>query len=43
MTSFQPKMGPKSGGTVITVSGRNLNVGSRISATVAGLPCHIIR
>ncbi|XP_070557292.1 plexin-A3-like [Ptychodera flava] len=36
-----PQKGPQSGGTVVTISGENLNAGSVITATVAGFKCHI--
>lgn len=44
MTSFSPERGPQSGETEVTIDGSNLDVGSRISVTVAGnTPCNIIR
>ncbi|XP_070559695.1 plexin-A2-like [Ptychodera flava] len=36
-----PVKGPQSGGTIVTISGENLNAGSVITATVAEYPCHI--
>lgn len=36
-----PKQGPMSGGTVLSVSGHSLNVGSNISATLDDLPCEV--
>ncbi|KRZ39430.1 Plexin-A4, partial [Trichinella pseudospiralis] len=40
--SFTPTSGPQSGGTVLTIRGNHLNAGSRITATVAGVPCHVL-
>lgn len=38
-----PNRGPKAGGTVLTISGRNLLTGrlSDISVTVGGVSCHM--
>ncbi|XP_070559697.1 plexin-A2-like [Ptychodera flava] len=38
---LNPEKGPQSGGTIVTISGENLNAGSVITANVAGYPCHI--
>ncbi|XP_018019923.1 plexin A3 isoform X1 [Hyalella azteca] len=42
ITSVTPTSGPLSGGTVIYISGEHMNAGSNITASIAGLPCHII-
>ncbi|XP_003370535.1 putative IPT/TIG domain protein, partial [Trichinella spiralis] len=39
---FTPTSGPQSGGTVLTIRGNHLNAGSRITATVGGVPCHVL-
>ena len=36
-----PSKGPVSGGTVLSVTGRFLNVGSHVSAYLDALPCHV--
>ncbi|XP_046596582.1 plexin-A4 isoform X1 [Neodiprion lecontei] len=40
--SISPKYGPRSGGTVIRITGRYMNAGSRILAFIDKLPCSII-
>ncbi|XP_042221398.1 plexin-B-like, partial [Homarus americanus] len=39
VTDVWPRHGPVSGGTVLSISGRFLNVGSHVSATLDDLPC----
>ncbi|GAB0093919.1 Plexin_cytopl domain-containing protein [Sergentomyia squamirostris] len=39
---FQPKYGPFSGGTKVTIYGKYLNAGSMITATIDTLPCEIL-
>lgn len=39
---FEPKVGPMSGGTQVTIRGRYLNAGSRIEAFIDGEPCQIL-
>ncbi|XP_068214934.1 plexin-B isoform X1 [Palaemon carinicauda] len=39
VTGVDPPRGPVSGGTVLSISGRFLNVGSHVSAALDGLPC----
>ncbi|XP_063589577.1 plexin-B-like isoform X3 [Penaeus indicus] len=39
VTGVWPPRGPVSGGTVLSVSGRFLNVGSHVAATLDNLPC----
>lgn len=39
---FSPKFGPVSGGTTVQIKGTYLNAGSRITATINGLPCEIL-
>uniref|UniRef100_H3CH74 Plexin B1 n=1 Tax=Tetraodon nigroviridis TaxID=99883 RepID=H3CH74_TETNG len=43
--SVSPNRGPKAGGTVLTISGRNLLTGrlSDIRITVGGVSCHIVK
>lgn len=36
-----PKFGPRSGGTVLKITGRYMNAGSRIQAFIDDLPCEI--
>ena len=43
MTDFSPRIGPKSGGTILTVQGRNLDIGSRLNITVGYLPCFLVK
>ena len=43
MTDFSPRIGPKSGGTLIAVQGRNLDIGSRLNITVGYLPCFPVK
>ncbi|TMS39516.1 hypothetical protein L596_006026 [Steinernema carpocapsae] len=40
--SISPTFGPVSGGTKITVRGRNLNIGSNTSVLLDDLPCEIL-
>lgn len=39
---FEPKFGPRSGGTTLTIYGEYLNAGSRIQAFIDHLPCQIL-
>ncbi|XP_049953527.1 plexin-A4 isoform X2 [Schistocerca serialis cubense] len=39
--AITPKYGPRSGGTVLKISGRFMNAGSRILAFIDDLPCEI--
>lgn len=39
---FEPKIGPKSGGTKIHIKGTHLNAGSLIKASINGLKCEIL-
>lgn len=43
ITGFQPRRGPTSGGTDVTISGQNLDAGSIATAMLAGYPCTIQR
>ena len=43
LTSFSPRFGPQSGGTVLTITGKHLDIGSSRSVRVDHLPCHIKR
>jgi len=38
-----PAVGPKSGGTKLTITGQYLDIGSELAVTVAGLPCDVYR
>jgi len=38
-----PTVGPRSGGTQLTLLGTNLDIGLDRSVSVAGQPCHITR
>lgn len=40
--SIHPLQGPRSGGTVLQITGSHMNAGSRIEAFVDDLPCRII-
>ncbi|XP_077988586.1 plexin-B-like [Glandiceps talaboti] len=40
---FTPKIGPKAGGTIITITGDHINAGRYIQADLDGLPCQIER
>lgn len=40
--AISPKYGPRSGGTVLKITGRYMNAGSRIQAFIDDLPCEII-
>ncbi|XP_071081930.1 hepatocyte growth factor receptor-like isoform X2 [Haliotis cracherodii] len=40
---LKPEQGPKSGGTVITISGLYMNTGSSTSVSLAGAPCEMVR
>ncbi|XP_026681797.1 plexin A3-like, partial [Diaphorina citri] len=39
--SIQPLQGPRSGGTILHISGSHMNAGSRIEAFIDDLPCRI--
>lgn len=41
--NISPQHGPKSGGTVLRISGQYMNAGSKILAFVDDLPCEINR
>ena len=43
ITDFEPKIGPISGGTRITVRGHHMDAGTTITASVVGLPCNVTR
>ena len=40
---FEPKMGPISGGTRITVRGHHMDAGTTITVSVVGIPCNVTR
>ncbi|XP_012277326.1 plexin-A4 [Orussus abietinus] len=42
ITSFSPKYGPLSGGTIVKIIGKYMNAGSKIEALIEKLPCSII-
>ncbi|KAF0310108.1 Plexin-B [Amphibalanus amphitrite] len=39
---LRPRLGPRSGGTRLTVTGSNLDIGSSITVSVGDLPCRVI-
>ncbi|XP_078495964.1 hepatocyte growth factor receptor [Ciona intestinalis] len=41
VSSFQPNFGPKSGGTILNIRGKNLHTGSKVGVTVAGIDCQV--
>ncbi|XP_077977579.1 plexin-A2-like [Glandiceps talaboti] len=41
--SISPKIGPRSGGTKVTIIGQHLNAGSDITVLVAGSPCDSVK
>jgi len=43
VSGMRPSLGPRSGGTRVTFTGLNLDVGISRTVAVAGLPCHITR
>ncbi len=43
ITDFEPKLGPVSGGTRITIRGRHMDAGTTITASIVGLPCNVTR
>lgn len=42
ITGISPKYGPKSGGTMLTITGEYMNAGSNIQAFINNLPCRIV-
>ena len=42
LLDIQPRLGPRSGGTLVTLTGQNLHVGSNVTVTLGGLPCPVI-
>ncbi|XP_070544682.1 uncharacterized protein [Ptychodera flava] len=43
ITDFEPKIGPQSGGTTITIEGKDLDAGSVIDVHIDHLPCEVER
>ncbi|XP_043224973.1 plexin-B-like [Amphibalanus amphitrite] len=41
LLDFQPRLGPQSGGTLVTLTGSNLHVGSNVTVTLGGRPCPV--
>ncbi|GFN81497.1 hepatocyte growth factor receptor-like [Plakobranchus ocellatus] len=41
VTKFEPTRGPQAGGTIITIEGENLDIGSQINVTAAGIDCEL--
>ena len=37
-----PLLGPKSGGSRLTITGRNLDIGAKLNISVADLPCKLL-
>lgn len=42
ITGISPKYGPKSGGTMLQITGKYMNAGSNIQAFIGDLPCRIL-
>lgn len=42
MLSFKPEVGPRSGGTSLTIQGENLDIGSNLDVHLGHLPCSTI-
>ncbi|CAH1158754.1 unnamed protein product [Phyllotreta striolata] len=42
ITGISPRYGPKSGGTMLQITGEYMNAGSNIQAFLDGLPCRIL-
>ncbi|KAK0081171.1 hypothetical protein PV325_012648 [Microctonus aethiopoides] len=42
ITNISPKYGPRSGGTIVKITGRYMNAGSEIKVTIDELPCSVI-
>ncbi|GFR87280.1 plexin-A4 [Elysia marginata] len=40
---IEPKIGPRSGGSVVTIKGREMNTGGTHRASIGGAPCNVIR
>ena len=43
VSSVSPSIGPQSGGTRLTISGRHLDVGSSLTVLVGRQPCRVVR
>ena len=41
--SVTPNIGPPTGGTLVTIRGSNLDVGSSLSVWLINIPCDIIK
>ena len=41
LLDLQPRLGPRSGGTLVTLTGSNLHVGSNATVTLGGRPCPV--
>lgn len=41
LEGVSPSIGPQSGGTQLAITGQYLNIGSRVSAYLDDLPCHV--
>ncbi|XP_033647146.1 plexin-A2-like isoform X1 [Asterias rubens] len=42
LTGVEPTLGPRSGGTNITITGQNLDAGRKVDTVIEGLPCQQI-
>lgn len=42
ITGISPKYGPRSGGTMLKITGEYMNAGSNIQAFINDLPCKIL-
>ena len=43
ITGFDPKIGPQSGGTMVTVLGKFLDAGRYIDVSIDQMPCETVR
>ncbi|XP_037071029.1 plexin-B-like [Pollicipes pollicipes] len=41
VVDVHPRIGPLSGGTLLTLTGTNLHIGSNVTVTLGGRPCHM--
>ncbi|XP_037071066.1 plexin-B-like [Pollicipes pollicipes] len=42
VVDIHPRIGPLSGGTLLTLTGSNLHIGSNVTVTLGGLPCPVV-
>ena len=41
MDTIRPRLGPRSGGSLLTLTGAHLDTGSNVTVTLSGLPCRV--